>query len=202
MGRKVFLVDGFNLYYSIADDKILNANKWLDIRKLCECFKFSDRKEKIVYFTALTNWSPDKVRRHQNLIKIYRDLNIEIVLGEFRRKNKKCRNCNRYFDTFEEKRPDVNIAIKLFELAYLDLFDTAIIISGDSDLIPAISTVKRIFPIKKVGIMIPFNRKAEELKAVCDFHYKIKMKHLNQSILTDPYILKDGTILGCPSSWK
>lgn len=202
MGRKVFLVDGFNLYHSLADDKSLNSIKWLDIRNLCYCFKFSDTIEKIVYFTALTNWSQEKVKRHQNLIKIYRDLEIEIVLGEFRRKSKKCRECNKYFDTFEEKRTDVNIAIKLFELAYLDLFDTAIIISGDSDLIPAISTVKRIFPNKKVGIMIPFNRKAEELKAVCDFHYKIKRKHLYQSVLADPYILKNGTMLSCPSGWK
>lgn len=104
--------------------------------------------------------------------------------------------------TYEEKQTDINIAIKLFELAYLNKFDTAIILSGDSDLVPAIKSVKVNFPDKKIGVLIPINRKADQLKKVSDFYYKIGEMQLNSSILNDPYILKNNERIYCPDNWK
>jgi uncharacterized LabA/DUF88 family protein len=48
------------------------------------------------------------------------------------------------FTTFEEKETDVNLALKIFEDAFFDNYDRAIIISGDSDIIPVIATIRRL----------------------------------------------------------
>ncbi|MBR2082614.1 MAG: NYN domain-containing protein [Elusimicrobiaceae bacterium] len=49
----------------------------------------------------------------------------------------------------EEKLTDVNIAIYLLEIALKNTVDEAVIVSADSDLIPAILAIKRNFPGKK-----------------------------------------------------
>ena len=59
--------------------------------------------------------------------------NVNIVYGEFKRKDKYCNLCKRTYHTYEEKQTDVNIAIQLFKLSIEDKYDKAIIISGDSD---------------------------------------------------------------------
>jgi uncharacterized LabA/DUF88 family protein len=96
----------------------------------------------------------------------------------------------------------VNIAIHLFRLAIEDRYDTALIISGDSDLIPSIKAVKATFPSKKIGVLIPIGRRAEELKANCDFNIKIREKNLSRCIFDDPLEMRDGSHLKKPSTWS
>ncbi|MDP2944811.1 MAG: hypothetical protein Q8N86_00415, partial [Atribacterota bacterium] len=64
-----------------------------------------------------------------------------------------------------------------------DKFDKAYIISGDSDLIPSVEAVKALFPHKQIGVIIPIGRRAELLKLKCDFHMKIKEKHLRDLVV-------------------
>ena len=59
-----------------------------------------------------------------------------------------CRVCRQPYRTFEEKQTDVNIAIKILETAVKDEWDIAYVVSGDSDLIPSLKAVKRLFPMK------------------------------------------------------
>lgn len=202
--RAIFLIDGFNLYHSLNDNYQYRRYKWLDISKLAGFFiKSYETLGSIYYFTAYATWSQKKRERHKKLIKIYRDLNITPIMGVFRWKDKKCKICKRTFSTPEEKRTDVNIAIELFDQAYKNIFDTAYIMSGDSDLIPAINRVKENFPDKKIKIVIPIGRRAKELtKAKIDGKYKIKESHLNSSLLSDPYVLSTGQEISCPSGWK
>jgi len=76
----------------------------------------------------------------------------------------KCHNCNKYFSTHEEKRTDVNIALKLLGDAFDDLYDKAIIISADSDLLPVIQSVHKYFPDKEIGVMFEvINNRGKEL---------------------------------------
>lgn len=129
-------------------------------------------------------------------------MGIKVVYGQFRGVDKFCTKCKQKYSTYEEKRTDVNIAIKLFEEARNDNFDTAVIISGDSDLIPSIQTTKSLFPNKEFGVIIPFNRSADELKNVAHFHMKMKPEHLEHSVFEENVLLNDGTILICPPNWK
>lgn len=203
MPRKIFLIDGFNLYHSICANPVLVKYKWLNLRKLCECFKLGQNVEAIYYFTALTKWKPQQMARHQLFISVLEDLGIKIIYGQFRAKTKYCDNCQTTRPSHEEKQTDVNIAIELLQLAYENKFDTASIISGDSDLIPAIKKVNDLFGEKKIDLVIPYNRSAEELKGVCNRSSKIKIKHLHHSLLPYPqYTLKDNiTQIQCPPTW-
>jgi len=101
-----------------------------------------------------------------------------------------------------KKLTDVNIAIQLFEAAIKDRFDTAMIVSGDSDLIPSIEAVKSAFPAKRIGVVIPIGRRAEALKNSCDFHIKMKEKHLRTSQFPEEIDLGDDKKLVRPSSWR
>ena len=106
---------------------------------------------------------------------------VKVVFGKFKNKDHDCRLCRGKYSTFEEKQTDVNIAIKLFQSAINNDFDTAVIISGDSDLIPAIEAVKTTFPTKQIGLVVPIGRRAKELMSVCDFRIKMKEIHLRTS---------------------
>ena len=155
----------------------------------------------VYYFTALTTWNLQKVERHKTLIKVLETTGVTVVYGEFRKRDRTCPNCRRMYSSHEEKQTDVNIAIHLFRLAIQDRFDTAMIVSGDSDLIPSIKAVKSTFPSKKVGVLIPISRRAEELKQHCDFHIKIREKNLARCVFPNPVILSDGTRVDKPSNW-
>lgn len=203
MNRIIVFVDGFNLFHALDKYQKYHKYKWLDLSRLARCFV--SKNEKIIdiyYFTALANWSQEKVKKHRIYIRALDIKNVQIVYGEFRRRDKFCPLCKRTFQTYEEKQTDVNIAIQLFELAIEDKYDTAIIISGDSDLIPSISAVRKTFPTKKIGVVIPIGRRAELLKQTCDFHIKMKEKHLRSSLFVREIDIGNNQKLICPPNWR
>lgn len=161
-----------------------------------------DRLEDAYYFTSLTSWAPAKTERHKLLIRALELENAKVIYGSFRRRDRICPHCGRNYKFFEEKQTDVNIAIQIFRLAIEDTYDTAIIISGDSDLIPCINAIRMTYPSKKVGVVIPITRRAEELKQVCDFHFKMKEKHLASSLFPMEVDLGSNERLVCPSTWR
>ena len=96
-------------------------------------------------------------------MKALRANNAIIVFGKFKVKDRYCPLCCRGYKTHEEKQTDVNIVTCLFESAIRDEFDKAIIISGDTDLIPAIKSLKALYPTKRIGSVIPIGWQAKEL---------------------------------------
>lgn len=202
MARVIAFIDGFNLYHSISRNKSFRKYKWLNLAKLIRCFVTSkDEIRSIYYFTAYANWVPDRAKRHKHYVRVLEHKKVEPVFGEFKVRDRYCSNCKTKFETHEEKETDVNIAVKLFQTAVDDQFDTALIVSGDSDLVPAIRAVKESFPHKSVKVVIPPGIYAENLKRASDAHMKIKEKHLKTSQLEDPVVI-NGVELFCPSEWK
>lgn len=177
----------------------LRPFKWLNLKKLAQCFVLSDEDLNTVYFfTAVTQWSPTKTLRHINYIKTQESKGAKVIHGRFHYSMVRCYHCGRSFKKFEEKQTDVNIAVTLLRLAHEDAFDKALIISGDSDLAPSILAVKELYPEKKIGVIIPITRRAEYLKKITDFHHKIKRMHLYSSLMESPVALADGTQLTNP----
>ena len=210
MARIQFFVDGFNLYHAIAylksakDHQRFCKYKWMSLAQLARCY-VTDKADTITginYFTTLATWDAGKVARHMLFIKAQEAEGVTVVYGEFKRKDRFCQLCHRRSISVEEKQTDVNIALRLFQLAVQDRYDTAIIISGDTDLLPAVKAVQTTFPKKKIGVVIPIGRASEDFKQQTDFHYKMKEKHLASSVLPDPLTLADGTVLHCPATWK
>lgn len=203
MTRVVAFIDGFNLYHSISELNSTDQLKWLNLKTLCNCFvkNKSETITDILYFTALASWNPDKEKRHKIYIKALRTAGITPVYGKFKRVEKTCRICHKRYRTHEEKMTDINIAIKLFEFALQDKFDSAFIISGDSDLIPSVQAVQKLYPTKNIGILFPPNRTSLELRNIADFHMKIKMKHLMSSQFSQKIVISKSESIECPSEW-
>jgi uncharacterized LabA/DUF88 family protein len=204
MNNKVIVfIDGFNLYHAINIKPNYNKFKWLDLSKLASLY--ITKKEEIIdiiYFTALVTWDQNKVRKHKLFIKANEIKGVHVVYGEFKKRDKFCNLCKRTYKTFEEKQTDVNIAIQLFKLSIEDKYDKAIIISGDSDLIPSINAVRKTFPTKQIGVVIPIGRRAEALKQVCDFYMKMKEKHLVSAILDQKIKINNDEYIVCPPDWE
>jgi uncharacterized LabA/DUF88 family protein len=203
MSKVYVLVDGFNLYHAIDTNPGYHPYKWLSLTKLAECFVLSaDVLAGVEYFTTLATWDPAKVARHRLFIKANEADGVKITYGVFKRKQRKCPECGQLIRTFEEKQTDVNIAIRLIELAVQDQYDKAIIVSGDTDLIPAVKAVQKTFPAKRVGVVIPIGRASEDLKSQTDFHHRMKLRHLRSSRFADVITLVDGSTLDCPMNWR
>ena len=204
MRRTVFFIDGFNVYHALQKDRHYHKYKWLNYEALAKALVSKDNQiVNIFYFTAYTEWDAAKKARHQSYVKALQLNRIKTIFGKFKLRDKTCTVCKKTYKTFEEKQTDVNIAIALFNSALRDEFDTAILMTGDSDLVPAVEAVKIAFPAKQVGLVIPIGRSAEELKNACDFHIKMKEKHLRTCQFSDEIVL-DATkkiTLKRPASW-
>lgn len=203
--RAIFFIDGFNVYHALAN-KRYSKYKWLNYKNLAECF-LSPKKEtiqEILYFTAYAHWNKEKHERHKKFVQAQKFYGIHVIFGKFKKVTRKCRaDCKKEYQTFEEKETDVNIAIYLMKKAFQDEFDTAYILSGDSDLSPAIEQIKSLFPHKNIKCIIPIARSAEHIKNICDSHHRMKEKHLRTSQLPDSIVL-DSTkniVLTKPTVW-
>jgi len=209
MERKIdrvsFFIDGFNVYHALEDNKSFHKFKWLDYSSLVKRYITSNKIiSEVYYFTAYTEWSQDKMDRHRLLITALNMKGVKVVFGKFKLRDKKCLRCKKSYKTHEEKQTDVNISIKLFQCAYNNTFDTAILITGDSDIVPAIKAIKESFPAKKIGVVIPIGRSSEEMKNICDFHMKMKQKHLRDSQFPDRIIIdpENNLFLERPPTWS
>lgn len=204
--RVICFVDGFNVYHSLVENSTLHKYKWLDLKAFVTQFINTAREtlDGIYYFSALCTWDQAKRNRHTAYIRALENTGVNVVLGGFKMKYPRCRLCHRNYEIPEEKETDVNIALFLLDLAYQDAFDTAIVISGDSDFTPAIKMVKQRFPEKRLGVFFPPNRSKgkKELKKLTDFNYKISAANFVDKRLPDPYTLSDGTTLTCPAHWS
>ena len=199
MTKISFFIDGYNLYHSLKD---FNPDfRWLNLRSLCEKFVKPDEQiQNIYYFTAYATWNQVKMAKHKLYIKALNTVNVETVFGNLKKIQRVCHECKKTYNTHEEKQTDVNIAMTLFEDAMKDKFDTAIIISGDSDLVPPIKKISSNFPDKKIGVITPFGRSAKELKENSSFKSKITQDHLRNSLF-DKKINCGSVVITAPDGW-
>lgn len=199
MGRYCFYIDGFNMYYAMQG--CYSKYKWLNYRKLCEDVAGpSNTVEKVCYFSAFVTWKRDSYERHKVYIKALRSVQVDFIKGRFKEKDIRCHLCGKKFTSHEEKQTDVNIAIGLLSDAINDDYDRAVIVSADSDLIPAMQAVRKHCPTKEVGVMFPIGRNSFELKKEVDFVKKMKQKHLANCQFANSFQVGTET-LQRPADW-
>jgi hypothetical protein len=104
VNRTIFLVDGFNLYYSLraaSADLGGASTKWLDIRALSTSYLHVIGSEAclegVYYFTALA-WHLDARRpgvtaRHRSYIECLKATGVIPVLGRFKFETVRCHRC-------------------------------------------------------------------------------------------------------------
>ena len=194
-------IDGFNLYHSTLQFAHPD-NRWLNLMELSKRI-INPKTEEIsnaYYFSALTTWKPDKAKKHLLYIHALRSVGIKDIMGKFTLINRRCPLCKNYYKAHEEKKTDINIGITILTDGMADQFDTALILSGDSDLAPVITKLKKLTPNKKIGIIVPQNQSAMNLKQHADFFKKIKDRDLKKSLLPEQMIYNGNTITA-PAGW-
>lgn len=143
------------------------------------------RFENIYYFTALRlhvqNDKPNSIERHKRYIAALESKGIKTIYGGFKPKEVLCKKCNEPFETFEEKKTDVAIASKIIELAAKSMCDVVAIVSGDTDLIPAMELAKEINSDIRIIVIFPYRRTNDELKKYADQTFSIKPQKYNNS---------------------
>jgi len=205
--RTIVYVDGFNLYYGAVRG---GPHKWLDLERYFKLLRKDDEIRRICYFTALLD-GPRRSSQAAYLRALEQRPLIEIVLGKFKEKQIRCRveRCkftgSRMFTQTEEKRTDVNIAVRMLDDAYRDCCDLFVLVSGDSDLVPAIHAVKARFPKKQVLVYVPSRNPvrgaAVELRSAADRHRDLPLAPLKHAQF--PRRVPDGAggFIEKPSGW-
>jgi uncharacterized LabA/DUF88 family protein len=219
----IALIDGFNFYHPIKyyQKKREECLQWLDYPSLLRYYiKQTPQLAKgvlheVYFFTALANWrnqfSPGTTDRHLTYINVLKQANVQVVLGNFKEKQNEFRyscgeakpgtKCLIQKKSHEEKETDVRIACKLLELAVKDVFDTCFLLSADSDLVPAIETLKTLYPNKKVVLVTPPNKaKIDKLKRLSAWHISVGVNDLKRHQFPNEIETESGHILVNP--WK
>ena len=204
--RVMVYVDGMNLYYGVLATGFPRY-LWLDVQALSlSMLRKGQVLSGIKYYTSRFTADGDDdgmVRRqsvHLDALATLDDL--EIIEGKFQAKAEKCRRCGHEWQSYEEKMTDVNIAIGLIADAEDDLYDVAIVVSGDGDLTGPIETVRSRHPGKFVLVALPPNRRSTSLLRAASAHIDVGRSRLRNSQLPDRLHAVDGYPLRCPAEWR
>lgn len=202
--RVNFYVDGFNLYHGICDTNRKEL-LWLDLVSLIQSvISKKERLHRIKYFTTIpTGNIKDKIKRHRIWLELLSSLSfpIEIYQGKFYYFPITCKDCGRTFKQRSEKRTDVNIATHLLCDTFKGDFETAYILSADSDLVPAIETAKIEFPLKQFKFVFPPKRFSYDLKKLADYLKAMKVKDLIPHVAPTKITTISGKIIEKPNEW-
>lgn len=79
-------------------------------------------------------------------------------MGHFKEKQRTCRACGAVWTQHEEKETDVHMAARIVVDACEDRYDRAVLVTADSDLVPALDIVKTRFPRKQMFVAAPPKR--------------------------------------------
>jgi uncharacterized LabA/DUF88 family protein len=199
--RIIAYVDGFNLYFGMIEAN-LNDCKWLNIKTLVEALlKPEQELITVKYFTSRVSNNPEKQKRQGTYIEALESQKVEIIYGRYQVNNIECHRCGNIWREPNEKMTDVNIATQIILDAYQDRYDTAVLISGDSDLVPPIKAVHQIFTNKRIMVFFPPKRHNNSVSAVAKGSLIIGRKKLKDNQFPENISKADGFILQKPKDW-
>ena len=205
MQRVISYIDGFNFYFGLKEMK-WRKYYWIDLAAMSRSF-LKEGQELVAchYFTARIKkrdhgQSADRQKIWFEALESRKDISIHY--GHYLLKSVQCKQCGAKWEGAEEKMTDVNIATQLLVDAFQDNFDTAIIVSGDSDLTTPVQKTIELFPKKRVVIAFPPKRYSDQLKRVANGYFTIGKDKLRKSLLPDTIMKPDGHMLSRPQAWR
>ena len=160
MERVSVFIDGSNLYYSLKNIK----KDRIDFQKLLQLLTRNKMLISTFYYNAPLNIQVNS-KTYWEQQKFFNELrkipDFNVVLCKLREHKRK--NGNYVFDV---KGDDVHLAVDLVSGAYEDLYNTAIIVSGDEDFVPAIKKAQKLG--KKIINAYFKSSSSTSLKKTCD----------------------------------
>lgn len=200
-------IDGFNLYFGVLKD---TRHKWLDLQRLFERLRPDDDIQMIHYFSAPVGGAnqPDQQRYLDALATCPK---VQITLGRYTYREMTCRvrGCrhvgSRQFKRPEEKQTDVNIALQMLDDAFVGSAERFVLVTGDSDLVPAINRVRRRAPTIEVIVYVPSNHPnrgaAVELRGAAHKHRTLPPLMLPRCQFPPTLTGLSGTPITKPADW-
>jgi len=170
--RVSIFIDGSNLYNNLKEYSI-KVNFEEIIKKL-------ENKRKVMnifYYTALLDkaYNLEKYEKHKKFLeKIKQIPNFNIILCNLRKTILKDGSIR-----FDIKGDDVYLTTDLIKGAYENLYDVAIIVSGDEDFIPAIKLVQ-VIGKKVINAFFP-KSSSYLLRKACNGSINLKKALLEKS---------------------
>lgn len=189
--RVAFFIDGFNMYHGLhelRDPKL----KWLNLRKLAS-YLIRPRSEAVAnvkYYSAFANHyenTPDrgKLIRHRAYVRALECKGVECIMGNFAKRDLVFSN-GRYkarWKRREEKQTDVSIAVHVVSDAFDDRYDTAVIVSCDTDMLPVYRFLVQRFPEKNFVAASPPGRQLhDDLRRAATGSMRIKRSQVERSL--------------------
>ena len=159
--RCTIYLDASNWYFGIFQHR--PGWKWLNVQSFFEALRLDEEVVAIKFFTALVDPLLHVSTRRDRQKRYFKALGslpkVRINFGKYQERTVTCRAaaCPRRLEYVvpEEKKTDVNIAVNLLDDALRGLTDSIVIVSGDSDLEPAVEWVRRNHPQIKITVYIP-----------------------------------------------
>jgi hypothetical protein len=204
--RVIVYIDGLNLYYGVLQQ--VPASRWLNVERLCELLRPNDDLKLIKYFSAPVAGSADQATYLRALATLPK---VQVILGKFKRKKVKCgvggcgHLASKWFTVPEEKRTDVNIAVSMVDDAYQNACDHFVVMSGDSDLVPGVATVRQRFASKTITVYVPsrnpIRAAAVELRTAANRARELPLILLPKAQFPNSIPDGIGGTLNRPTSW-
>ena len=174
MAGTIAYIDGLNLYYGALSK--CPSLKWLNPQAMLAALLPGENFSRIRYFSSpvsRTQQNPDAPNRQAVYFRALQTIPaLTIHEGRMAVRTKRGviipETANRQMATisvFEEKRTDVNIASHLLLDAFLGRYDTAVIVSNDSDLTtPVEMAAGRLAKTVVIVNPYPARRQSSELR--------------------------------------
>jgi uncharacterized LabA/DUF88 family protein len=200
MKRVIAYIDGFNMYYGLKS-KRWERYLWLNVQALAHNLLKPDQMlAHTKYFSARVSAPADKVKRQTTYIEAIVTFNdTSLFFGQYQMTPRACRNCGYVYDVPQEKMTDVNIAVELLQDAFQDAFDTALLISADSDLIAPLRAVKRLFSEKRIIVACPPGRFSVNLCKAASAYFQIDRIPIARSQFPEGVRKASGFVLRRPA---
>lgn len=158
----------------------------------------------VKYFSARPN-NTDKALRQNAFFQANKENpKFRLILGKYLRKTITCFNCGYLIQTYEEKESDVRIATQIVNDANNHLCDIAIVVSADSDMIPAIELALQTGT--KVFVFFPPFHHSNSLCSISTsrvINLERYESRFRQCLLPDIVHIKESNFdLTIPEKWK
>lgn len=178
MKRVAVFIDGNNFYFGLrklyGKDKSLKQFNFL---KFAEFLAKENKIYDIFYYNAQLDreQNPDKYESQKQFFDSLRKIpRFHLILCKLLKRN--ITGTGKFYYIIKED--DIHMAVDMVEKAEENKFDSAIIVSGDGDFVPAVKAVKR--KNKEVENVYFKNSSSRNLQNCCDSSFELTKEILDR----------------------
>ena len=167
--RIALFIDGSNLYHALKSDF---GDAKIDFAKFAAKLVGLRDLVRIYYYSAPLDQTrePQRARDQQKFFdQLQKVPYLTLKLGRLE---------PRSHGTLIEKGVDIVIAVDLLRFAFNNMYDTAILVSGDSDFVPAVQAAQDLG--KHIEMACTHSGRSNLLHNTCD-----RIHELNENLLAD-----------------